>query len=479
MSSETSQLHIFFFPFMAHGHMIPTVDMAKLFASRGCKTTVILTPANAAFFTKAIERSRNLGSEIQILLLKFPVLDDKLPEGCENVHLLTTNEMVQKFFDATAMLEQPLEQLIKDHRPDCLIADSFFLWATEVAARFAIPRLLFHGFGFFALCASVCLLEHRPYKKVSSDSEHFVIPSLPHEIKLTRDQLPLYVKQESEAANFARKVFKSEVTSYGVIVNSYYELEPDYADHYRRVLGRKAWHIGPICLVNNDKEDKTKRGPKSSIDEHECLNWLNSKKPNSVVYVSFGSIANFNDTQLMEIAMGLEASGKQFIWVVRKEKQQEGKEEWLLDGFEKRTEGKGLVIRGWAPQVLILEHSAIGGFVTHCGWNSILEGVSAGLPLVTWPVSGEQFYNEKYVTEILRIGVAVGAKKWARFVGDSVSREAVESAVNRIMDGEEAEEMRSRARALAEMAREAFEEGGSSSSDLNALIEELKLRRST
>ncbi|EXC17298.1 UDP-glucose flavonoid 3-O-glucosyltransferase 7 [Morus notabilis] len=463
---------------MAHGHMIPAVDMAKLFASRGCKATVILTPANALFFTQEIERSRNLGLEIEIVLLKFPVLDFELPEGCENVHMLTSDDMVEKFFKATTMLEQPLEELIKEHRPNCLVADITFSWATEVAARFGIPRLVFHGVSFFALCTSICLMEHEPYKKVSSDSEPFVVPNLPHEIKLTRDQLPPYIKQESELATLARQFTESEETSYGVIVNSYYELEPDYADYYRRVLGRRAWHIGPFYLLNKDKEDKAQRGPKSSIDERECLNWLNSKKPNSVVYVTFGSNVNFNDTQLMEIAMALEAWGKHFIWTVRKEKLQEGKEEWLPEGFEKRMEGKGLVIRGWAPQVLILEHEAVGGFVTHCGWNSTLEGVCAGLPLVTWPVSAEQFYNEKLVTEILRIGVGVGAKKWARFVGDSVKSEAIEKAVNRIMEGEEAQEMRSRARALAKTARKAFEEGGSSYSNLNDLIEELRLHRS-
>ncbi|PON33629.1 UDP-glucuronosyl/UDP-glucosyltransferase [Parasponia andersonii] len=480
MSGETSQLHIFFFPFMAHGHMIPAVDMAELFASRGCKTTIVLTPANAKFFAEAIERSRNLGLNIEIVLLKFPAVEVGLPEGCENAHSVTTEEMAMKFLMAITMLEQPLEQLIMEHRPSCLVADIFYPWATGVAAKFGIPRLVFHGTNFFALCASICLNKYEPHKKVSSESEPFLIPNLPDEIKLTRSQLPFYAKEDSQLSTLAKKAEESELTSYGVIVNSFYELEPAYADYYRKVLGRKAWHIGPTCLYNEDKEDREQRGPKSTIDEHECVNWLNSKKHNSVVYVCFGSNANFNDAQLEKIAMGLEASGKEFIWVVRKEKQEEGKEEWLPEGLEKRImEGKGLLIRGWAPQVLILEHEAVGGFVTHCGWNSIMEGVCAGLPMATWPVAAEQFYNEKFVTQLLGIGVCVGAGKWARFVGDSVKKEAIEKAVTRLMEGEEAEEMRSRARELKVLARRAFEEGGSSFSDLNALIEELRLHRTS
>lgn len=128
--------------------------------------------------------------------------------------------------------------------------------------------------------------------------------------------------------------------------------------------------------------------------------------------------------------------------------------------------------------MLILEHQAIGAFVTHCGWNSILEGVSSGVPMITWPVSAEQFYNEKLVTDILRTGVAVGSKQWASFVDvkkeASVKREAIEKAVTLVMVGDAAEEMRSRARTLGEMAKRAVEESGSSFSDLTALIEELR-----
>ena len=101
-----------------------------------------------------------------------------------------------------------------------------------------------------------------------------------------------------------------------------------------------------------------------------ALEWLDSKKPNSVIYV--------------EIATGPEASGKQFIWVGKREKKEGVKDEWLPEGFEERMKGRGLIIRAWAPQVPILEHKAIGGFVTHWGWNSILESICAGVPMVTW-----------------------------------------------------------------------------------------------
>ncbi|XVE93404.1 hypothetical protein REPUB_Repub01dG0189200 [Reevesia pubescens] len=354
----------------------------------------------------------------------------------------------------------------------------FFPWATDAANKFGIPRLVFHGFSFFSLCASECMRLYEPHKKVQSDSEPFLVPNLPGDIKFTKKQLPDSMKQdvETDFTKLVKASKESELKCYGVVVNSFYELEETYTDYYRNVLGRKAWHIGPLSLCNRATEDKAERGKKAAIDEHECLKWLDSKKPNSVVYISFGSMTSFTSAQLKEIAMALEASELQFIWVVRKQKNSEEEEEWLPEGFEKRMEGKGLIIKGWAPQVLILDHKALGGFVTHCGWNSTLEGISAGVPMVTWPVFAEQFYNEKLVTQVLKIGVAVGAQQWVRTVGDFVKREAIEKAVKEIMKGDKAEEMRNRAKALAEAAKRAVEKGRSSYSDLNALIEELSLR---
>lgn len=144
-------------------------------------------------------------------------------------------------------------------------------------------------------------------------------------------------------------------------------------------------------------------------------------------------------------------------------------------------EDKGLIIRGWAPQVLILDHEAVGGFVTHCGWNSLLEGVTAGVPMITWPLFAEQFYNEKLITDVLRIGVTVGAQQWSKRTIEykvSVNRNDIVKAVSQVMVGVEANEMRGRARALGDAAKKAVEEDGSSYIDLNSLLEDLRMKRS-
>ncbi|KAL4350413.1 hypothetical protein HN51_031528 [Arachis hypogaea] len=308
---------------------------------------------------------------------------------------------------------------------------------------------------------------------------------------ITIHTLPAEIRDATDITAGPMKDFEDK--GFGTIINSFYELEPDYADYMRNELGKKAWIVGPVSLCNGSVEDKTQRGKLSTIDEQGCLKWLNSKEPHSVIYVCFGSLIRLPPQQLKEIAYGLEASGKSFVWVVGKimksspknkeEDDEDDVQTWLPEGFEERMKesNRGLILRGWAPQLLILEHGAIGGFVTHCGWNSTLEGVCAGVPMVTWPVTAEQFLNEKLVTSVLRIGVPVGSREWVWFSDEwkeVLGREKVEIAVKKLMgESEEAAEMRMRVKKIAESGTRAVEEGGTSYQDVDALIQELQERK--
>ena len=283
-------------------------------------------------------------------------------------------------------------------------------------------------------------------------------------------------------------VLEIELRSHGLIVNNFAELDgEEYVRHYEKTTGHKAWHLGPACLLHRTAEEKAQRGQKSVVSVHKCMSWLDSKRDNSVLYICFGSLCHFPDSQLYEIACAVEASGCEYIWVVPEKKgkeneDEEEKDKWLPKGFEERNGKKGMILRGWAPQVLILGHPAVGGFLTHCGWNSTVEAVSAGVPMITWPVHSEQFYNEKLICEVRGLGVEVGAEEWS-FVGYGereklVGRDRIEKAVRRLMDGgDEAQEIRRRAQGFGKMARAAVEEGGSSYKNLTALIDELQRLR--
>ncbi|KAL2254624.1 scopoletin glucosyltransferase-like [Sesamum indicum] len=478
-TAKSHQLHVFFLPMMAPGHTIPMIDIARQFARNGAKATIISTPLNASHFSQTIERDRENGLEISITLIEFPCQEAGLPEGCENLSSTTTLEMSLTFYRAMDLLQQPVEKLLRENHPDAIVAGLFFWWADDVARNLGVPRLQFNGTGFFPMCIYNALRAHKPYENVDSEYEEFVVPGLPDEVKLTRRKLPEETKDEDKSpfAETVRKILLSQSKSLGIIMNSFYELEPAYARHYREVIGRKAWHVGPVSLFNKSNEGKAHRGMENSSGDDNCLSWLNSKKPNSVVYVCFGSMAIFSAAQLLEIAKGLESSGQEFIWVVREKTKDERSVDWLPDGFESRIQGRGLIINGWAPQVLILEHEAVGGFITHCGWNSVLEGVAAGVPMVTWPLSAEQFFNEKLVTEILKMGTPVGAQEWTKRTDDHrepIKGDDIEKAVVKLMVGEEGERMRIRARELGDMAKRAVEKGGSSDADLKSLMEEIR-----
>ncbi|XP_074277106.1 scopoletin glucosyltransferase-like [Silene latifolia] len=477
MDAKHHQLHIILFPFPAPGHMIPLLNIARLFASRNVKVTIITTPVNASSFTKAIEMNHKTGNQhINLEIFKFPAQEAGLPEGCENADIAIKLGLSHKFMQSTQLLSEQLEQFLDKVRPDCLVADMFFPWTSETANKSDVPRVVFLGISYFALCAQELIRVYKPFENLASDDATFSIPLIPHEIKLFRSQVhPDLISNKEDAFRkiFDYQIKKSEDEIYGVIVNSFYELEPDYADFFKKEQGRKAWHVGPVSLCNRSIEEKAQRGKETSINDRACLTWLDLKKPASVVYICFGSVAPFIAPQQHEISMALESSGKNFIWVVRSA---ENGEEWLPPGFEQRTQGKGLIIRGWAPQVLILEHKAIGAFVTHCGWNSTLEGITAGVPMVTWPIFAEQFYNEKLVTHILKTGVSVGVKKWSisPSVEDLISREAIETTLRNITEGDEAEEMKQRAKQLKDMAWKSVAEGGSSYSGLTAFIDDLR-----
>ncbi|KAL5857907.1 hypothetical protein ACOSQ3_005365 [Xanthoceras sorbifolium] len=477
MDSKSSPVEMFFFPYVGGGHQIPMIDIARIFAFRGANSTIITTPKHALSFQRSINRDQQSG--LPITIRTFHLKD--------NIDIANTDMSAAPHTD-TSMLEGPLKALLLEHRPDCIVHDVFHRWSAAAINSLDIPRIVFNGHGCFSRCVLENIGKYKPNEKVTSDYEPFVVPGLPDLIELTRSQLPKFARQSHPQHGKMIGKPDQDNNSFGVVVNSFYELEPAYVDYFRKDLGNKAWLVGPVSLCNRNVEDKAERGQKTTIDEQRILSFLDSKEPNSVLYISFGSLARLAPAQLLEIAHALEASNKPFIWVVGKIFQDGGnengnEENWFPSGFQDRIgESKqGLIIRGWAPQLLILEHAAVGGFMTHCGWNSTLEGVCAGVPMITWPITAEQFSNEKLIADVLRVGVKVGSVDWMSWSDEpraAVGRDKVEGAVNRVMgDGEEAAEMRRRAGEMGEKAKRAVEEGGSSYMDAHALIQELKSRR--
>ncbi|CAJ1941190.1 unnamed protein product [Sphenostylis stenocarpa] len=470
MDVRDSPLKLYFIPYLAAGHMIPLCDIAQFFASRAHHVTIITTPSNA--------QSLNQSNNFRLHTFEFPSKEVGLPDGVENLTAVTDIDESYRIFIATTLLQERIQSFVERDPPDCIIADFLYPWVHELANKLGIPRLVFNGFSLFTICAMESVKTH-----CIDASGPFAIPDFPHDI--TMNSSP-----PKDSREFIEPLLTTALKSDGFIINNFVELDgEEYLRHYERTTGHKAWHLGPASLARRTALEKAERGQKSVVTMQECMSWLDSKRVNSVVYISFGSICYFPDRQLYEIASAIEASGFGFIWVVPEKKGKENesaeeKEKWLPKGFEERNSEKGMVIRGWAPQLLILNHRAVGAFVTHCGWNSTVEAVSAGVPMITWPVHSDQFYNEKLITRVRGIGVEVGAEEWkltAFFDTEKVvGRECIEKAVKRVMDGgDESLQIRRRAKEFGETARQAVQEGGSSYNNLTALIDYLKQSRNS
>ncbi|KAG2605016.1 hypothetical protein PVAP13_4NG120119 [Panicum virgatum] len=466
--------HFVFVPLMAQGHLIPAVDTALLLATHGAAAT-------AARVRPTVDSARRSG--LQVRLVEFP-LDAAagLPDGADNMDNVPAEHM-GSYMGAVARLREPIESYLRAHAPfpTCVVADFIHPWTTVLAANLGVPRL-----SFFSMCAFCLLCQHnverfKAYEGVADGNEPVVMPGLEKRFVVTRAQAPGFFRESAAWKEFADYIERARAEADVVIMNTFEEMEPEYVAGYAAARKMKVWTVGPVSLYHH-KRDATlaARGyATAAIDADDCLRWLDGKEPGSVVYVSFGSIVRVGAKQIVELGHGLEASGHPFIWALRNAHEYDAGALEFLGELEARVAGRGLLVRGWAPQLLILSHAAVGGFVTHCGWNSTLEAITAGLPVVTWPHFTDQFLNEKMAVEVLGIGVSVGVTEPLLYQAVPkeivVGRGVVEAAVRSVMgSGEEAEERRRRARALAAKARAAMQEDGSSHGNLLDLVKHFK-----
>ncbi|KAL4560434.1 hypothetical protein LXL04_032585 [Taraxacum kok-saghyz] len=274
------------------------------------------TVQNALLFKSSVNRDILVGFPIAVHTINFPALQVGLPIGIENLNAATTLETTSRVYHGMMMLQTTIEQVIRILAVDCIFSDMFFPWTADLADELKIPRLLFYPSCFLYHSISHSLKVHGPLEKVESESKSFVVPNLPDKITMKRSQVSDHFK-----------IHQSETRSYGLVHDTFYSIEPAYANHMKKIKGTKIWHIGPLFQFFN-------RGGAS--EKHSCLNWLDNQKLKSVIYVCFGSLAKFPEAQITEIAFALEESKQPFIWVVRKREDEE------IDGLPIGIEGISL-----------------------------------------------------------------------------------------------------------------------------------------
>ncbi|KAL3632498.1 hypothetical protein CASFOL_025482 [Castilleja foliolosa] len=276
----------------------------------------------------------------------------------------------------------------------------------------------------------------------------------------------------AEFLEFVRTQHEYTKQSSGRVYNTCRVVEREFMELLEKpeISGsKKQWALGPFNPV-----EKTESG--QELKKGSCLEWLDGMGPNSVILVSFGTTTTLSEKQIQELAMGLEKSEQNFIWVLRDADRGDDvmlnydvikKVNVLPNGFEERVRGRGIVVRGWAPQLEILGHFAIGGFMSHCGWNSCMESISMGVPVAAWPMHSDQPRNAALVTKILRVGVII--RDWSRR-DEILEALDIESGVRRLMASDEGAEARKRAAELSGAVREAMVDGGSARMEFDSFI---------
>nr|GMC61577.1 beta-D-glucosyl crocetin beta-1,6-glucosyltransferase-like [Ipomoea batatas] len=436
----TTTRSVVMFPWLAYGHITPFVGLAKNLADRGFLVHLCSTPVNLNSIKNNIPQIYS--QSIQFLDLHLPESPDLPPQ------YQTTNGLPLHLHDALKkvlkMAEPDFTKFLKTSNPDLLIYDVVNLWAEKVALSLNIPSVR-----FFTASAAMCsYFTHM----MTKPGEEYPFPALRlRKYEQTRTSELL----SHETRNIKREKSQETVDSPPqamMLVNSSREVEGKYIDYLSETMKYKVVSVGT-----------TFQAPVDSDDETELIDWLARKPASSTVFVSFGSEYFLRKEDLEEIAYGLELSGVNFIWVLRFPKGEEiSVEEALPGGFLERIGERGRIVEGWAPQAKILGHRSTGGFVSHCGWNSMMESLNLGVPIVAMPMHLDQPMNARLMVEI---GAAVEVERDEK---GELHREEMAAALRETVGGESGENLKRNVKRISENLRL----GGSR--EMDAVVAELE-----
>ncbi|XP_068666127.1 UDP-glycosyltransferase 92A1-like [Aristolochia californica] len=468
-----SEEHLILFPFLAQGHIIPFMALARVLEQR---TGYTITFVNTSLNIRAARTAFPSTTKIRFAELPFDSSDHGLPPNSENTDALSF-PLIGRLLEVTLTLRPAFEQLISDiiaqdgRRPLCIISDFFFGWTVDVAKSFGIFHSMFISSGAYGTAVYFSLWLHLPHSK--TNAEEFPLPDFPEPVSIHRSQLSNHLSAADGTDRwslFLQPQLSSCLRSDAILFNTVAELDGFGLKYFREKMGDgKVWPIGPISSILKTEVHRRKE-PAMRVDV--CIEWLNQHPPASVLYISFGSMNTLSASQMMELAIGLEESGKPFIWVIRPPLGQdingESSSEWLPEGYEERMKERkrGILIHRWAPQLEILSHKSTGAFLSHCGWNSTVESLTRGVPMIGWPLSGEQFYNSQMLEEVMGVSVEI-----ARSNRSEIHHGHVVAMIEMVMgDTEKRKDMTNKSQRVKEMFDAAVrEEEGFQGSSLRAL----------
>lgn len=460
---ETRKPHVVMFPSVAGiGHTIPFCEFAKLLASRHGFAITFMT-AKFMVTSAQIAYTQSLASSgLDIRFIELPQVEMN-PEDMNGHPLISIFNFLEKSKDS---VEHVLRTLWNDSfKPiSAFITDLFCAATIEVCTSLHIPS--------YVLCttsaSNLSLMLYHPtvdaeIKESLKDLDGSVkVPGFPS-LPTVEFPDPMLDRSDPLYHLFLRnsyRMFKAD----GILINTFQDVEGRIVQAL--VNGEILPSVDGIRMPSIHAVGPLIAPPKPILEDPSgSLQWLDNQPASSVILVSFGSVNFLSGEQIGELALGLESSGHRFLWVLRGHPSNPNLSALLPPGFEQRTKDRGLVATSWAPQVSILAHPSTGGFVSHCGWNSVLESIWFGVPFIAWPLQADQRPVGYFLLNDSRIAVGLQKRK-----DGIVTKEEVEKAARELMDGENGKKLTVRAKELKECAKAALAEGGSSSQALAEVV---------
>ncbi|RDX58704.1 Hydroquinone glucosyltransferase, partial [Mucuna pruriens] len=436
------------------GHLIPMIEFAKRVIRYHNLAVSFVIPTDGPPSKAQISVLQALPESISHTFLPPVTLSDLPPDS--KIETLMSHIVLRSL----PSLRETFHTLSATHTLAAVAVDLFGTDAFDVAAEFNASPYVFYP----STASVLSLFLHLPHLDQEVHCEYGDLPervTIPGCIPVPgKDLLDPVQDRKNEAYKWVLHHGKRYREAEGIIENSFFELEP-----------------GAFTELQKGKPDVYPVGPLVRMDtgpiESECLTWLDEQPRGSVLFVSFGSAGTLSSAQIKELALGLEMSEQRFLWVVKSPNDKVANAAYfsaeshadplhfLPQGFVERTKGRGLLVPSWAPQPQVLAHSSTGGFLTHCGWNSILESVVSGVPFIAWPLFAEQRMNAFMLQNDVKVALRPN-------VSDNglVLRQEIVSVVKCLMEGEEGKKLRYRIKDLQEAAAKSLAENGSSTNHI-------------
>jgi len=394
----TRPLRIVIFPWLAFGHLLPCLELAERLASRGHRVSFISTPGTVARLPPLRPAA---APRVELVALPLPRIEG-LPDGAESTNNIP-HDKLGLLFEALDGLATPFAEFLAaacadgDRRPDCLIIDCYHHWAAAAAQEHKVPlaMILPAAAYFVSFARNPPAVESERNNRERSDHGG---TSIMHRFVLTLERCTLGV------------------------IRSCVEWEPDFFPEVVSLLRKPVVALGLL--------PPSPDGGRAN-DEHAAVRWLDAQPQGSVVYVALGSEVPLSLELVRELALGLELAGARFLWALRNPGGVPDAD-LLPPGFQERTHGRGLVATGWVPQLSVLAHGAVGGFLTHCGTSSVVEGLLFGRPLIMLPI----LWDQGPIASLME-GKNVGLQVPRDENNGSFDRHGVASAVRAVMLEEE------------------------------------------